>query len=122
MPHINFKKVKKAKTDPEPLPSDEEGLEGRAEAKNLIGIYGALTGKSTAQVLADHGGQGFGAFKPALGEVLVEALAPINARLMELKDDQEALDAILARGAAQAREEGLTTLNAAYDALGLVRG
>ena len=65
---------------------------------------------------------GFGALKPALGEVLVEALAPINARFMELKDDQEALDAILARGAAQAREEGLTTLNAAYDALGLVRG
>ncbi|NQZ46883.1 MAG: tryptophan--tRNA ligase [Erythrobacter sp.] len=121
-PDTVMKKVKKAKTDPEPLPLDEEGLEGRAEAKNLIGIYGALTGKSTAQVLADHGGQGFGAFKPALGEVLVEALAPINARFMELKDDQEALDAILARGAAQAREEGLTTLNAAYDALGLVRG
>ena len=121
-PDTVMKKVKKAKTDPEPLPSDEEGLEGRAEAKNLIGIYGALTGKSTAQVLADHGGQGFGAFKPALGEVLVEALAPINARFMELKDDQEALDAILARGAAQAREEGLTTLKAAYDALGLVRG
>ena len=121
-PDTVMKKVKKAKTDPEPLPSDEEGLEGRAEAKNLIGIYGALTGKSTAQVLTDHGGQGFGAFKPALGEVLVEALAPINARFMELKDDQEALDAILARGAAQAREEGLTTLNAAYGALGLVRG
>ena len=121
-PDTVMKKVKKAKTDPEPLPSDEEGLEGRAEAKNLIGIYGALTAKSTAQVLADHGGQGFGAFKPALGEVLVEALAPINARFMELKDDQEALDAILARGAAQAREEGLTTLKAAYDALGLVRG
>ena len=121
-PDTVMKKVKKAKTDPEPLPSDEEGLEGRAEAKNLVGIYGALTGKSTAQVLADHGGQGFGAFKPALGEVLVEALAPINARFMELKDDQEALDAILARGAAQAREEGLTTLKAAYDALGLVRG
>ena len=121
-PDTVMKKVKKAKTDPEPLPLDEEGLEGRAEAKNLVGIYGALTGKSTAQVLADHGGQGFGAFKPALGEVLVEALAPINARFMELKDDQEALDAILARGAAQAREEGLTTLKAAYDALGLVRG
>ena len=121
-PDTVMKKVKKAKTDPEPLPLDEEGLEGRAEAKNLIGIYGALTGKNTAQVLADHGGQGFGAFKPALGEVLVEALAPINARFMELKDDQEALDAILARGAAQAREEGLTTLKAAYNALGLVRG
>ena len=117
-----MKKIKKAKTDPEPLPSEEAGLENRAEAKNLVGIYGALTGKSTAEVLAEHGGQGFGAFKPALGEVLVETLAPINARFMELKDDQEALDAILARGASQAREHGIPTLNAAYKALGLVRG
>jgi tryptophanyl-tRNA synthetase len=117
-----MKKVKKAKTDPEPLPSEEAGLEDRAEAKNLVGIFGALTGKTTAQVLADFGGQGFGAFKPALGELLVETLAPINARFMELKDDQEALDAILARGAAQARERGTPTLDAAYKALGLVRG
>lgn len=117
-----MKKIKKAKTDPEPLPSEEDGLEGRAEAKNLVGIFGALTGKSTAEVLAEHGGQGFGAFKPALGEVLVETLRPINARFVELKDDQEALDAILARGAAQARERGTPTLDAAYKALGLVRG
>ncbi|WP_298469636.1 tryptophan--tRNA ligase [uncultured Erythrobacter sp.] len=117
-----MKKVKKAKTDPEPLPSEEKGLEGRAEAKNLVGIYGALTGKNVNEVLAEHGGQGFGAFKPALGEALVETLAPINARFLELKDDQEALDAILARGAAQAREHGLPTLDAAYRALGLVRG
>ena len=117
-----MKKVKKAKTDPEPLPSEEKGLEGRAEAINLVGIYGALSGKSTAEVLVEHGGQGFGAFKPALGELLVETLAPINARFMELKGDQEALDAILARGAAQAREAGRDTLNTAYEALGLVRG
>ena len=117
-----MKKVKKAKTDPEPLPSEEKGLEDRPEAKNLVGIYGALTGKSTAEVLAEHGGQGFGAFKPALGELLVETLAPINARFMELKDDQESLDAILARGASKAREAGRATLDAAYSALGLVRG
>ncbi|MFU7527496.1 tryptophan--tRNA ligase [Qipengyuania sp. ASV99] len=117
-----MKKIKKAKTDPEPLPSEEKGLEDRAEAKNLVGIYAALTGQTAAQVLSDHGGQGFGAFKPALGEVLIETLAPINARFMELKDDQEALDAILARGAAQARERGTPTLDAAYKALGLVRG
>ncbi|MEO1220705.1 MAG: tryptophan--tRNA ligase [Pseudomonadota bacterium] len=121
-PDTVMKKVKKAKTDPEPLPSEEAGLEARAEAKNLVGIFGALTGKTTAEVLAEHGGQGFGAFKPALGEVLVETLAPINARFMELKDDQEALDAILARGAAQAREHGTPTLDATYKALGLVRG
>jgi tryptophanyl-tRNA synthetase len=117
-----MKKVKKAKTDSEPLPSEEKGLEDRPEAKNLVGIYGALTGKSTAEVLAEHGGQGFGAFKPALGELLVETLRPINARFMELKSDEEALDAILARGASQAREAGLPTLDKAYKALGLVRG
>ena len=116
-----MKKVKKAKTDPEPLPETEKELEGRAEAQNLVGIYGALTDKSAAEVLAEFGGQGFGAFKPALGEVLVETLAPINARFLELKDDEEALDAILARGASQAREAGRDTLDAAYKALGLVR-
>ena len=121
-PDTVMKKIKKAKTDPEPLPSEEKGLEERAEARNLVGIFGALTGKSTAEVLAEHGGQGFGAFKPALGEVLVETLRPINARFVELKDDQEALDAILARGASQARERGTPTLDAAYQALGLVRG
>lgn len=121
-PDTVMKKIKKAKTDPEPLPSDEEGLEPRAEAKNLVGIYAALTGKSVAEVLADHGGQGFGVFKPALGEVLIETLAPITERFTQLKADQEALDAILARGAAQAREHGVPTLNAAYRALGLVRG
>ncbi len=117
-----MKKVKKAKTDPEPLPSDEKGLANRPEALNLITIYCALTGKSTADVLSEYGGQGFGNFKPVLGDALVETLQPINARFMELKDDQEALDAILARGAAQARERGIPTLNAAYKALGLVRG
>ena len=116
-----MKKVKKAKTDPEPLPDNEKDLEGRAEAQNLVGIYCALTGKSVADVLGEFGGQGFGAFKPALGEVLVETLAPINARFLELKDDEEALDAILARGASQAREAGRDTLTAAYSALGLVR-
>ncbi|TRD11728.1 tryptophan--tRNA ligase [Erythrobacter insulae] len=117
-----MKKIKKAKTDAEPLPSEEKDLEPRAEARNLVGIYGALTGKSAQEVLDEHGGQGFGVFKPALGEVLVETLAPINARFLDLKDDQEALDAILARGAARAREQGLPTLDATYNAMGLVRG
>lgn len=117
-----MKKVKKARTDPEPLPSEEAGLEGRDEALNLVGIYGALTGKTTEQVLAEFGGQGFGAFKPALGELLVETLAPISARFVELKDDRESLDAILARGASRARERAGPTLDAAYKALGLVRG
>lgn len=116
-----MKKVKKAKTDPEPLPSEEAGLEGRAEALNLVGIYGALTGKNTGEVLAEFGGQGFGVFKPALGELLVETLAPISAKFIELKDDRETLDAIVARGAAQARELATPTLRMTYEALGLVR-
>ena len=114
-------KVKKAKTDPEPLPSEEAGLAERPEAKNLVGIYAALAGESVAAVLAQFGGQGFGAFKPALADLLVAKLGPIRDRFVELKADREALDAILARGAAKARERGTPTLDAAYKALGLVR-
>ena len=73
-------------------------------------------------MLSEYGGQGFGVFKPVLGEALVETLRPINSRFIELKEDREALDAILARGAAQARERGTATLNATYKALGLIRG
>jgi tryptophanyl-tRNA synthetase len=117
-----MRKVKKAKTDPEPLPSEAAGLEGRPEALNLVAIYGALSGRSVDAVLAEFGGQGFGAFKPALGELMVEILAPIAARFNELRADRESLDAILARGASKARELGSSTLAAAYQALGLVRG
>jgi tryptophanyl-tRNA synthetase len=116
-----MKKIRKAKTDPEPLPSEAAGLEGRPEALNLVTIYGALAGRSVAEVLAEHGGQGFGVFKPALGELLVETLRPITARFTELLDDREALDAILARGAARAREIAGPTLERAYEALGLLR-
>lgn len=115
-------KVKKAKTDPEPLPSEETGLAGRAEAANLVGIYASMAGLSNAEVLARFGGQGFGAFKPALGELLVEKLAPINARFVELRQDRTALDAILKKGAEKARALAAPTLEAAYNALGLVRG
>ena len=114
-------KIKKAKSDPEPLPSEVEGLEGRAEAKNLVGIYSAMSGQSMAQILADFGGKGFGAFKPALGELLVEKLAPINARFNALRQDRAALDAILRKGGEKARVAAAPTLAAAYDALGLVR-
>ncbi|MEL7739153.1 tryptophan--tRNA ligase [Citromicrobium bathyomarinum] len=117
-----MKKVKKAKTDPEPLPSERDGLEGRAEALNLVTIYAALTDSSVDAVLAEHGGQGFGAFKPALGEVLIGTLRPISARFNQLLEDREALDAILARGAAKARDRAAPTLAATYEALGLVRG
>ncbi len=115
-------KVKKAKTDPEPLPSDKADLEGRAEAANLVGIYAAMAGTSVEAVLAEFGGHGFGKFKPALGELLVESLAPIGARFVELRQDREALDAVLAKGALKARELAVPTLTAVYAALGLVRG
>lgn len=114
-------KVKKAKTDPEPLPSEEAGLAERPEARNLVGIYAALAGQSAADVLREYGGQGFGGFKPALADLLIAKLGPIRERFVALKDDSEALDAILARGAAKARERGKPTLDAAYKALGLVR-
>ena len=115
-------KIKKAKTDPELLPSEVAGLEGRPEALNLVSIFAALEGSTPDAVLARFGGQGFGAFKPAMAELVVETLGPIRQRFVELKEDRESLDAILARGAARAREIGVPTLKAAYDALGLIRG
>jgi len=117
-----MKKIRKAKTDPEPLPSEAAGLEGRPEALNLVTIYAALADTSVDAVLADHGGQGFGPFKQALGEVLVETLSPISQRFTSLMQDREAIDAILARGAAKAREIAAPTLANAYKALGLIRG
>jgi tryptophanyl-tRNA synthetase len=117
-----MQKVKKARTDPEPLPGEAAGLEGRPEAANLVGIYAVLAGSSVDAVLRDFAGKGFGAFKPVLGELLVEKLAPINARFVELRQDREALDAILRKGAEKARALAAPTLEAAYAALGLVRG
>ncbi len=114
-------KVRKAKTDPEPLPSDAAGLEGRAEALNLVGIYAVLADESVDAILARFGGQGFGAFKPALGELLVEKLSPISEKFAELKDDHTKLDAILVAGAARASALAKPTLERAYDALGLAR-
>ena len=115
-------KIRKAKTDPEPLPSEKAGLEGRPEAANLVGIYAAMAGINAEAVLGQFAGQGFGAFKPALGELLAEKLAPINARFVELRQDRAALDAILREGAAKARALAVPTLEKAYAALGLVRG
>ena len=117
-----MQKVKKAKTDPEPLPADKAGLEGRPEAANLVGIYAAIAESSVDEVLGDFAGKGFGAFKPALGDLLVAKLGPINARFVELRQDRTALDAILRKGAEKARAIAAPTLDAAYDALGLVRG
>ncbi len=120
-PDTIMAKIRKAKTDPEPLPSEAAGLEGRAEAANLVSIYAAMADESVDQVLARFAGQGFGAFKPALGELLVETLRPIATRLAELKADPAAIDTALEAGAARAAALAKPTLDAAYAALGLCR-
>ena len=112
-------KVRKAKTDPEPLPATVDGLEGRPEARNLVGIYAAMTDATPAEVLAQFGGQGFGAFKPALGELLAAKLGPIAERFNALRANPAEVDAILARGAEKARMLAAPTLAKAYEAMGL---
>jgi len=97
------RKIRKAKTDPEPLPDSEAGLEGRPEAANLVGIYAALTGKSRAAVLDEFGGEGFGAFKPKLAEAAVSFIAPISAEYQRLVADPAEIDRILSDGAERAR-------------------
>jgi tryptophanyl-tRNA synthetase len=114
-------KIRKAKTDPEPLPADPAALEGRPEARNLVSIYAALSDETAETVLARFAGQGFGAFKPALAELLVETLRPITARLVELEGDPAELDRILATGAEKARAAAAPVMAGAYAALGLNR-
>ena len=114
-------KLRKAKTDAEPLPDDPALLAARPEARNLVGIYAALADVPVAAVLARFAGQGFGAFKPALAEVVVETLRPISARLAELETDSAELDRLLAAGAAKARAAAAPVVAAAYSALGLNR-
>jgi tryptophanyl-tRNA synthetase len=114
-------KIRKAKTDPEPLPEDPAMLEGRPEAKNLVGIYGAVTGETVEQVLARFAGQGFGAFKPALADALVSLLHPLRTRLDELRRDAAELDRLLGEGSARAADLGAPVLKEAYRAVGLTR-
>ncbi|BAK64720.1 tryptophanyl-tRNA synthetase [Sphingobium sp. SYK-6] len=114
-------KVRKAKTDPEPLPSDAAGLAGRPEAINLVGIYATMIGSTPDAVCAQFAGQGFGAFKPALADLLIEKLAPIRQRYTALRADYGALDAILASGAEKASAAAEPTLRGAYEAMGLMR-
>jgi tryptophanyl-tRNA synthetase len=112
-------KVRKAKTDPEALPADPAELEGRPEAKNLVGIYAAVTGTTEEQVLDRFAGQGFGAFKPALADAVVALIAPIRGRLDELRRESAELDRILSDGAVRASEMGAPVLAAAKTAVGL---
>jgi len=112
-------KLRKAKTDAEPLPSEAAGLAERPEARNLVTIFAALAGTSVDSVLADHAGQGFGAFKPALADLAIAQLAPIRDRLTRLLDDRTAVAAILERGAERARALAAPTLLQAQRATGL---
>ncbi len=95
-------KLRRAKTDPEPLPSEPRGLENRPEARNLVGIYAALAGTDHTGVLREHAGKGFGAFKEALTELMVAKLTPIARETERLLADPAQIDAILRGGAAQA--------------------
>jgi tryptophanyl-tRNA synthetase len=114
-------KIRKAKTDPEPLPADSAGLAQRPEARNLVGIYGAVTGESVEQVLARFAGEGFGRFKPALAEALIALLEPLRTRLEELRADPAELDRILGAGAERAASLAAPQLAEAYRAVGLTR-
>jgi tryptophanyl-tRNA synthetase len=114
------KKIRKAKTDPDALPSEAAGLEGRPEARNLVNIFAALSDRSVDDVLAEVGGQQFGSFKPMLAELAVEKLSPISAEMARLMDDPAEIDRILARGATQAREITAPILKKTYEIVGMV--
>ncbi|AWN44090.1 tryptophan--tRNA ligase [Methylobacterium durans] len=114
-------KVRKAKTDPEPLPSEAAGLAGRPEADNLVGIFAALKGSTREAVLTEYGGAQFSAFKGALVELAVESLAPLSAEMKRLVADPAHIDAILADGAERAAAIAAPTLDAVKDIVGFVR-
>ncbi|HEY9218716.1 MAG TPA: tryptophan--tRNA ligase [Phenylobacterium sp.] len=104
-------KVRKARTDPDPLPDTLDALEGRPEAQNLISIYAALSGRPAAQVLTEFAGQGFGqSFKPKLADLAVEVLAPVGERMRGYLADPAEIDRIFALGAERARDEAAPTL------------
>jgi len=114
-------KVRKARTDPAPLPDCAADLDGRPEAQNLVGIYAALSGETMDAVCARFAGQGFAAFKPALAELLVAELSPISARLRDLLAHPDAIDAVLSRGAEAARSLAAPTLDEVHAAVGFLK-
>ena len=114
-------KIRKAKTDPEPLPSEEKGLETRPEADNLVGIYAALSGRSKTDVLRDFGGGQFSSFKTSLVELCVARLAPIAADMKRLVADPAHVDRILIDGADRARAIAHETMKVTKDVVGFVR-
>ena len=113
-------KIRKAKTDPEPLPSSPEGLEGRAEAQNLVGIYAALADVSVEAVLQEFGGRGFGDFKPALAELAVAKLSPMGEKMRQLLESPEDIDHILDEGAARAQAIAAPIIDSVNDLVGFL--
>jgi len=114
-------KIRRAKTDPEPLPSEEAGLETRPEADNLVGIYAALADKPKSEVLREFGGGQFSTFKTALSDLSVTKLSPIAAEMKRLTQDPAYIDSVLADGAGRAELIAAETMNAVKDIVGLVR-
>ncbi|HEX5845335.1 MAG TPA: tryptophan--tRNA ligase [Rhodoplanes sp.] len=114
-------KIRKAKTDPEPLPSEEKGLEPRPEADNLVGIYAALAGVPKARVLGEFGGAQFSTFKSALVDLAVEKLGPLGAEMKRLVQDPVYIDSVLADGSARAQALAAETMKAVKDIVGFVR-
>jgi tryptophanyl-tRNA synthetase len=114
-------KIRKAKTDPEPLPSEEKGLAPRPEADNLVGIYAALQGVSKTDVLGQFGGGQFSTFKAALVELAVAKLGPIGAEMKKLVQDPVFIDSVLAEGSQRAQTIAAETMKAVKDIVGFVR-
>jgi tryptophanyl-tRNA synthetase len=114
-------KIRKAKTDPEPLPSEEKGLETRPEADNLVGIYAALAETTKAGVLREFGGAQFSTFKSALVDLAVAKLGPIGAEMKKLVQDPAYIDSVLADGSDRARAIAAETMKAVKDIVGFVR-
>ena len=114
-------KIRKAKTDPEALPSEADGLEGRPEARNLVNIFAALSDQTVDQVLAEVGGKQFSEFKPMLSELAVSKMTPISSEMARLMEHQDEIDAILRRGSERAREIATPILAKTYEIVGMVR-
>jgi tryptophanyl-tRNA synthetase len=114
-------KIRKAKTDAEPLPSEPTGLAGRPEADNLVGIFAALGDETKGDVLSRFGGSQFSTFKNALAELTVTKLGPIRAEIIRLKGDPAHVDRVLDEGAEKARAIARPNMDAVKDVLGLIR-
>ncbi|MBL9073913.1 tryptophan--tRNA ligase [Tabrizicola sp.] len=114
-------KIRKAKTDPAPLPDTAEGLKDRPEARNLVNIYAALAGHTVDQVIRDFAGAQFGTFKPALADLAVAKLSPITSEMNRLMADPAEIDRILGDGADRADAIARPILEQVYDITGMIR-